>query len=64
MHSVEPAPWVSPRLRIVVLDVFLDLWCDSCAALSATAITFLVEENDTGPREMQRLTYCRTCEGE
>ena len=51
-------------LRIVVLDVQIDLWCDACAAVSATAITYLFEEGGSVPRALTRLAYCTTCDGE
>lgn len=53
-----------PRVRIVVLDIHTDLWCEECAALSATAIIYLVEEGGSVPQVLSRLVYCTTCDGE
>jgi hypothetical protein len=65
MNQAEAGSSTSPMcLRIIVLDLRADLWCDACAALSATAITYVVEEGGSAPRVMFRLTYCTTCDGE
>lgn len=51
-------------LRIIVLDIHTDLWCEECAALSAVAITYLVEAGRAVPEVLSRFAYCATCEGE
>ncbi|MFD2415550.1 hypothetical protein [Amycolatopsis pigmentata] len=50
------------RLRIVVLWVETDIWCDPCNALCATAISYVVEEPDAVPPGLHLLTYCHACE--
>lgn len=48
MSEVESGLSAGPVcLRIVVLDAQAGLWCEACAELLATAITYLVEVGGT-----------------
>jgi hypothetical protein len=49
-------------LRIVVLHVGTDVWCDRCGVPSAVTITYVVEENGRPPGMLHCLTYCESCE--
>jgi hypothetical protein len=46
-------------LRIVVLQTDTELWCGICGALSASAITYVVEESEHVPGAVHRLTFAR-----
>ncbi|PXY16997.1 MULTISPECIES: hypothetical protein [Pseudonocardiaceae] len=49
-------------LRIVVLHTEADVWCEVCDAACAAIVTYVVEEADSPPSAMHRLTWCETCE--
>lgn len=61
MVEIPPAPTVW-RLRIVVLRVDFDVWCDTCGALCATTTRYLLEGPDGVPEGLHLLTDCDACE--
>jgi hypothetical protein len=62
MFESPPAASLVRRLRIVVLRVDTDIWCDLCSALCATTISYVVEEPEGMPPGLHVLTYCQACE--
>lgn len=49
-------------LRIVILNVEPEAWCDTCGIPSASKVTYAVEPV-SGPFFLRLLTYCEACEG-
>lgn len=48
-------------LRIVILHVETDVWCEVCALPCATTVTYIEEVDDQAPEWVYRLTYCDAC---
>lgn len=58
--AVEP---VVVRLRIAILHIDKDVWCDMCGVPCAVTITYATERDERTPLAVHRLTWCETCEG-
>lgn len=54
----------SVSLRIIILQIDLDIWCDFCGLPSAMVITYLIEEHGRLPEVVRRLTCCDSCDEE
>jgi hypothetical protein len=46
------------RLRIVVLQIDPEAWCEFCAAACAVTVTYVVEDEDAPVAGVHQLTYC------
>lgn len=49
-------------LRIVVLQLDTDVWCDVCGLHCATTVSHVEESGDGTPESVHRLDYCERCE--
>jgi hypothetical protein len=49
-------------LRIVVLQIDTEIWCESCGLAAATRITYVTEDGARPPQSVWQLTYCESCE--
>lgn len=49
-------------VRIVVLRVEDDVWCDMCGVPCAVTIVYLLEERDRPPDGVRVLTCCDNCQ--
>jgi len=49
-------------LRIVVLQIEPDVWCDLCGVTCGVTVTYVAEEGGRAPEAPQQLTYCESCD--
>jgi hypothetical protein len=66
MHSSDrssgAAMTATISVRIVVLQIRAEVWCDLCGVPSAETVTYVAEEAGATPSVLYQLTYCETCD--
>jgi hypothetical protein len=50
------------QLRVVVLAVDTDVWCELCALPCATAVVYVEEHDGHAPIAVNTVTYCTACD--